>query len=135
MTRGEGVEALVRFGKTLDALGQLLEEPAEAPAYVVDARLLRFAFAVDQFWPALQTLLLEEGVEAPLPKQALRAAIAAGWVDDDALWRRLLADRPQVGQGFRRDIARDLDARIPAYYAALRRAHQLLSHRVVAAHD
>lgn len=129
MSADRNRQTLETLGRALDRLEEAVAEPEQASRLVIDGTIQRFEFAIELFWKALKRLLEAEGVQTATPREALRAAYAAGWLDDEALWLGMLADRNRSSHLYDEAMARALWQRIPRHAAAMRAVHRLLGAR------
>ena len=60
------------------------------------------------------------------PREALRASYRLGWVDDEALWLRMLDDRNRTSHSYNEAVADEIFSRLPEYVAALRALRERL---------
>ena len=63
-----------------------------------------------------------EGVETGTPREALRGAYAAGWIDDETLWLDMLRARNETSHAYNEALARAIRDRVRGYIGAMERA-------------
>lgn len=79
------------YRRALSRLGEGLREPESA--LIRDACIQRFEFCFELAWKSVQQLLREQGQQCSSPKGCLRQAFKQGWIDEEAGWIAMLADR------------------------------------------
>lgn len=84
-----------------------------------DAAIQRFEFTFELGWKALARFARRQGVDAPSPRDSLRAALRLGWIADDALWLDMLEDRNRTSHTYSERTADEIRSRLPGYHAAL----------------
>lgn len=114
--------------RAIRRLAEALAEP-EANRLAVDGTIQRFEFSFELFWKLLSRLLLAQGAEVTLPREALERAYAAGWIDDEGLWLNMLADRNRTSHLYKEELARKVYGRIRTYQPLLKRALSDLARR------
>lgn len=119
---------LANLGRALDRLEEALEVPADAPL-AVDGTIQRFEFAIELTWKSLARALGDEGIATGTPRDAVKEAYGAGWIDDDTHWLAMLKDRNATSHIYDEDTARRIYARIRDYAPILRRAWRTLMER------
>lgn len=117
--------------RRLDDLAQALSRLDEAPAVpesaplAIDGTIQRFEFVFEPCWKAMKALIewSMPSAEANSARAAIKAAFAAGWIDDEAAWLDLFDMRNATSHTYREAVARDVYARIklrtPMIHAAL----------------
>lgn len=91
-----------------------------------DAAIQRFEFTFELAWKAVARLARVEGIEAPSPRQALRAAMRLGWIEDDPAWLAMLDDRNRTSHTYNEATAEAIYSRLPGSLARLRALHARL---------
>lgn len=123
---------LAALGRALDRLDEALAEPESASKLVIDGTIQRFEFAIELCWKAMKRQLGAEGIATATPKETLRRAFQAGWLDDETLWLDMLLDRNRTTHLYDEAMARLIYQRIRDYAPAMRRAGELLNRRAAA---
>ena len=113
MTAATAKRRLEDLARALDRLEEALDVPETAPL-AVDGTIQRFEFAFELYWKAMKALieLNTPSIEANSARAAIKAAIAAGWIDDEAAWLDLLDMRNATSHTYREAVARDVYHRI-----------------------
>lgn len=108
--------------RALDRFGEVLARDAAADPVLIDAAIQRFEFCIELFWRLLQAALLREGITVASPRAALRAAYAQHWLEDEAVWLAMIADRNRTSHTYEEELAKQVLARLPGYLTAMREA-------------
>jgi len=101
----------------LDRLGAALAQPRTE--WTRDAAIQRFEFTFELAWKAAAKFARREGVAAPSPREAFRAAMSLGWIADEPLWLGMLEDRNRTSHTYSERTAEEIYGRLSAYHAAL----------------
>lgn len=106
------------------ALARLEEALAEDPSspLVLDGTIQRFEFVFELAWKALRSVLADLGVETASPRSAIRAAYAAGLIDDEPGWLALLQARNETSHTYDEAQARRVYEAVSAAMPVLRAA-------------
>ncbi len=110
-------------------LGEALAEP-KSNKLAVDGTIQRFEFALELTWKTLKRLLAFEGVEVSTPREAMRSAYGAGWLNDETSWLEMLRDRNLTSHICDEDTAREIYQRIKNNYPNLEAAAQMANDRI-----
>lgn len=105
------------------ALGRPDEVLARDPANdetLGDAAIQRFEFNYELAWRALQRRMERDGMRSASPREAFKAAYAAGLIDDETVWLAMIADRNRTSHIYSSAMARDVIARLASYAAVMR---------------
>lgn len=108
---------LSAFRSALGRLGAALAQPKSE--WTRDAAIQRFEFTFELGWKATARFAAREGVPAPSPREAIRAAFRLGWVADDAAWLDMLDDRNRTSHTYSERTAEEIFARLAGHHAAL----------------
>ena len=119
---GNGIENL---GNALKRLDEALRLPENGPL-VVDGTIQRFEFVIELFWKTLMRLLASEGIQTSTPREAIKAAFRAGWIDDEEAWLAMIADRNATSHIYNETQALHVYRRVRAHAPRLRKAYRLL---------
>lgn len=123
----ENSQLVLKEGKLAKALGRLeevLDDPVDAHKAIIDATIQRFEFTFELFWKWLKLLLENAGVEANFPKQVFKEAYKAKWIDDEALWLKMLNDRNLTSHTYDEELARVIYESIKTYAPLMRRVFE-----------
>lgn len=116
--------AVEKLERALARLEEALAEDPSAPL-VIDGTIQRFEFVFELCWKAMRAVLADQGIETASPRGTIRAAYAAGLIDDEAAWLALLQARDETSHTYDEAQARQVYARIrdslPALTAVARR--------------
>ena len=110
-------------------LGEALAEP-QSNTLAVDGTIQRFEFALELMWKTLKRMLAFEGIEVSTPREAMRAAYGAGWLNDETAWLEMLRDRNLTSHIYDEDTARKIYQRIKNNYPTLQAAAQMAGDRI-----
>ena len=83
---------LANLGRAVAQLEEAIRIPRDRPL-VAEGTVQRFEFVIELFWKTLKRGLEFEGRPTRTPREALREAYAAGWIDDEAIWLDMLQCR------------------------------------------
>ncbi len=114
-------------GRRLAALRKALARLREALAMTGssdiarDAAIQRFEFCAELSWRAVQARARALGRDCRFPKECLRLAFEAGWIDDEAGWLRLWEDRNLTSHTYDERLAEEIHARLPAHLERMER--------------
>ena len=122
-------QSMENLEKALNRLGEALDE-ANDNALMIDGTIQRFEFTVELFWKTLKRSLAAEGIEANSPKETLKQAYAAKWLNDETIWLQMLKDRNETSHVYDEDKAREIYSHIKAYYKLLQTTYQFLVKKV-----
>jgi nucleotidyltransferase substrate binding protein (TIGR01987 family) len=104
------------LGRLDDALKQVETE------WTRDAAIQRFEFTFELAWKATMHLARKYGVESGAsPKQIIKAAFKVGWIEDDALWLKMLEDRNRTSHTYKEQLAKEIYDRLPDYRDAFKK--------------
>ncbi len=115
-------ESLANLERAVTRLEEALQAD-DSNALAVDGTIQRFEFALELLWKTLKRALAFEGVsDVGSPRAALKAAFAAGWLEDEELWLGMLADRNRTSHVYDERMARNIYDNIRRYAPAMRKA-------------
>ena len=80
-------ERIADFCKGVYQLERAIAQPVNE--FTRDATIQRFEFCYELAWKLLKTRLQQEGIEALTPRQALREALQAEWLDNGNIWSEI----------------------------------------------
>lgn len=106
--------------RALDRLDHVLARDLVADPGLVDSVIQRFEFCIELCWRMLKAALRLEEVEATSPRATLREAYKMSWIDDEAMWLKMLDDRNLTPHTYKEEVALDVLSRIPGYRDAMR---------------
>jgi len=73
--------------------------------------------------------LVESGIDASTPRDVLRQAFLAGWIDDELGTLRMLEARNLTSHTYDEDLARGIYAEIPAFCALMLQTSALVTRK------
>ena len=111
------------LAQALDRLDEAIGVPETAPL-AIDGTIQRFEFVFELCWKAMKALieLNTPSLEANSARAVIKAAFAAGWIDDEADWLDLLEIRNATSHTYREATARDVYQRIRLRTPMIRKA-------------
>jgi nucleotidyltransferase substrate binding protein (TIGR01987 family) len=123
MNAATATRRLDDLGKALDRLDEALTVPDTAPL-AIDGTIQRFEFVFELCWKAMKALieLNAPSMDASSARSAIKAAYAAGWIDDEAGWLDLLDMRNATSHTYRESVAQDIYRRIRLRVPMIRKA-------------
>ena len=113
----EGIDLMTKFNEkyakycmAVDRLDESIAAYETMPSGIIrDGIIQRFEFCTELAWKTVREYLLEEGVEfRNTPKAVMREAYAAGLLDEDALWSKLLTDRNLTSHTYNESTAQEI---------------------------
>lgn len=113
------------LSRAVDRLREALAEPESNPL-AIDGTIQRFEFTIELFWKTMKRLLARDGVVTATPREALRRAYQAGWIDDEAAWLAMMQDRNRTSHAYREALARAIYDDIRLTFAEMERALKAL---------
>jgi len=102
------------FSNALDRLKEAVES-AETELEI-DGVIQRFEFTFEQAWKVLKAFLEDEGIECKSPKGCLKEAYAVGFIDDEKVWLKMLADRNNSSHIYSFEVSREIFENLKALY-------------------
>jgi nucleotidyltransferase substrate binding protein (TIGR01987 family) len=123
MNAATAIRRLDDLDQALTRLGEALTVPETAPL-AVDGTIQRFEFVFELCWKAMKALieLNTPSVSASSARAAIKAAFAAGWIDDETAWLDLIDMRNATSHTYREAMARDVYRRIQLRAPMIRNA-------------
>ncbi len=86
-------QRLADFERAFQRLEEALrEDPAKSSA-ILDGTIQRFEFTFELAWKLMKDFLQYNGVEAGSPRETIKAAYAASYIEDGEGWIQMLEDR------------------------------------------
>lgn len=122
------VRSLTNYRNALARLREALAIEDRSPI-VMDGTLQRFEFTFELAWKTMKRFLEAEGAQPGTPRDVLRRASEAGWIDDEAVWLQMLKDRNTASHVYSQQQAAEIVARLPAAADQLSALVQVLERR------
>jgi nucleotidyltransferase substrate binding protein (TIGR01987 family) len=123
--------SLGQLERALDRLREALAQPATNPL-AIDGTIQRFEFTIELFWKVMKRLLSREGVDARTPRETLRGAYAAGWLQDEIAWLDMLRARNDTSHAYDEALARRICDDVRRYFPEMAQTCQTLRERAAA---
>ena len=120
--------SLEQLESALQKLAEALAVPRDAPL-AVDGTIQRFEFTIELYWKVLKRLLEAEGIQAATPREALRRAFQAGWIDDEEAWLEMLQNRNLASHTYNEALAGQVYDAIRRDFAVLEAGVEGLARR------
>ena len=119
---------LANLQRALARLQEALAISSDAPL-AIDGTIQRYEFAIELTWKSIKRVLMDEGIETATPREAIKAAFKARWIDDEMLWLAMLKDRNATSHIYDEETARKIYGRIGNYFPTMQRALETLRAR------
>ena len=117
MTTDEYAGSVQTLRNAMVRLADALRQPKTE--WTRDTSIQRFEFTFELVWKTTMRFARREGLECASPRQAWRAALQLGWIEDDAVWLDMLDDRNGTSHTYNEHTAEAIYARLRTYYQAL----------------
>lgn len=85
-------DSLENLRKATDKLESALKIPVEREL-VMEGTIQRFEVTVELVWKTLKRALKYEGIHPKTPRETMKKAFSAGWLNDEIVWQDLLDKR------------------------------------------
>lgn len=121
-------QSIENLGNALVRLEEALAESGEN-ALLVDATIQRFEFVIELCWKTLKRALAEDGIQANTPKETLKKAFTAKWVDDETAWLQMLNDRNRTSHVYDENTALEIFHHIQQNIGVLKSLYRFLQDR------
>ena len=125
MSAAKNNQSLQNLGRALTRLEEALQEPESAPL-VVDGTIQRFEFVIELFWKTYKRLLADNGMATATPREAIKKAYQAGWIDDETTWLEMLEDRNATSHIYSEQQALRIYYRIKTHLPVMRKTFETL---------
>lgn len=120
--------SLEQLESALQKLAEALAVPRDAPL-AIDGTIQRFEFTIELYWKVLKRLLEAEGIQAATPREALRRAFQAGWINDEEAWLEMLQNRNLTSHTYNEALAGQVYDAIRRDFAVLEAGVEGLARR------
>lgn len=115
------------LGRVVDRFKEVMQHPdLEKNTYMRDAAIQRFEFTIELFWKVLKKVLQYEKVEATTPRDVLNKAFQYKFIDDEAMWLRMLDDRNNTSHVYKEEDAERIFKHIKSYLPVFEVSYQKL---------
>ena len=108
-------DSLSKLEAALDRLKEALSEDSSNPLFI-DGTVQRFEFVFELTWKTLKRALEAEGFICRTPRETLKTAYQAGWINNEALWIQMLDDRNMSSHTYDEPMASQIHDNIKNYY-------------------
>lgn len=117
--------------RALSRLNEALEQSDNMDDTVyIDGTIHRFEFCFELFSKTLRRALLELGLDTKTPRDAIKMAYQARFIDNEKLWLQMLRDRNETSHIYDKDTAREMFKRISSYYDEMIRVSGVINHEL-----
>ncbi|MEK6731720.1 MAG: HI0074 family nucleotidyltransferase substrate-binding subunit [Pseudomonadota bacterium] len=123
MSDGKITQSLVNLENALSRLREALQEPHHN-ALIIDGTIQRFEFVLELYWKTLKRLLANEGIEANTPKETLKKAYAAKWIDNETAWLQMLNDRKATSHIYDEETAQRIYKNVQIHFSELEKTFE-----------
>jgi nucleotidyltransferase substrate binding protein (TIGR01987 family) len=113
------------FGRALGRLDAMMKAPAAYEGHV-DAVIQRFEFCYELCWKSIRAVLKFQAVEINLPRPVFQKAFREGWIDDEAVFIKMMEDRNFTSHTYNAKAIEVIATRVPDYYRVMSQAHKKL---------
>jgi len=115
--------------RALERLEETLHEDLNN-SLIVDGTIQRFQFTIELYWKTLKRVLLSEGIEAITPKETLKEAFQAGWLENEEAWLQMLKDRNLTSHTYDEKVAILIVHNIKGYFPEMMATFSRLNSKV-----
>lgn len=122
-------QSMQNLGKALTRLQEALAE-SDINTLIIDGTIQRFEFTFELFWKTLKRFLALEGMETNTPKEALKKAYAARWLDSETIWLQMLEDRNSTSHVYDEKKAQEIYQHVRQYFPELQRVYEMLQQKL-----
>lgn len=113
------LELIQSYRRAVERLGEALDAVA-SDDFAADAAIQRFEFTFELAWKCLKRALAAEGIERETPRSVLRESFRVGWIEDEASWMAMIADRNLTSHVYSESRAREVLERVAEYRQTLK---------------
>lgn len=114
-----------KLGKAISRL-QVVSSWPESHDGRVEASIQCLEFVVELYWKLLKHILANKDVIANTPRDAFKEAFAAGFIDDEDIWVKMLKDRNLSSHTYNEILANEILGRIPTYMPVITKTFERL---------
>ncbi|WP_416147299.1 HI0074 family nucleotidyltransferase substrate-binding subunit [Salipaludibacillus sp. HK11] len=101
----------------------------------MDGTIHRFEFTIELYWKTLKRVLLSEGIEANTPKEILKGAFQAGWLENEEAWLQMLKDKNLTSHTYVEESALLIVHNIKDYFPEMKATFYKINSRVNGSDD
>lgn len=118
-------QSLDNLGRALQRLREALEETKEN-SLIIDGTIQRFEFVFEMFWKTFKRLLILEGIQTSTPRESLKKAYEARWLQDEMTWLQMLKNRNDTSHVYIEELALQIYKDIHAHFPEMERTYSFL---------
>lgn len=119
---------MVNLDNAMKRLEEALEEDP-SNSLIVDGTIQRFEFTIELYWKTLKRLLLIEGIETKTPRETLKEAYQAGWLNREEDWLQMLRDRNATSHTYDEAAAREIVEHIHQYFPEMKKVFTFIKEK------
>lgn len=120
--------SIVNLDNAMKRLEEALEEDP-SNSLIVDGTIQRFEFTIELYWKTLKRLLLIEGIETKTPRETLKEAYQAGWLNREEDWLQMLRDRNATSHTYDEAAAREIVEHIHQYFPEMKKVFTFIKEK------
>lgn len=114
-----------KLGKALVRLREVAAWP-ETHDGRVEATIQCFEFVIELYWKLLKHMLRFKELVVTTPRDVFRDSFAAGWINEEEIWVKMLRDRNLTSHTYNEALAAEILGRIPLYLPVLLTSYDYL---------
>lgn len=122
-------QSLLNLNKALSRLEEAVERQGP-DRLIIDGTIQRFEFTIEIYWKVFKRFLELEGIETKTPREALKGAFKAAWLENDDVWLKMLQDRNQTSHMYDEAQADEIYENIKRYVPEMRLTFAVLQQRL-----
>lgn len=92
----------------------------------IDGTIQRFEFVIEMYWKVFKRLLEDEGINASTPRESIKKAYGANWIDNETAWLQMLKDRNDTLHIYNEDKAKQIYNNIKENFSELVNTYEFL---------
>lgn len=119
---------MVNLDNAMKRLEEALDEDP-SNSLIVDGTIQRFEFTIELYWKTLKRLLLIEGIETKTPRETLKEAYQAGWLNREEDWLQMLRDRNATCHTYDEAAAREIVEHIHQYFPEMKKVFTFIKEK------
>ena len=121
-------QSIENLERALLRLGEALAVPLDNPL-AVDGTIQRLEFALELTWKTLRRLLELKGRMVTLPRDTLKEAYTAGWLDNEDRWLEMLRNRNETSHIYDEEMAKRIYDSIKTNFPEMQKAFHVIVER------
>lgn len=134
MTTPKLQQSMVNLKNALDRLEEAVKIQT-TNQLLIDGTIQRFEFTIELFWKTLKRLLMEEGIQVSTPREVLKEAFKAKWINEEQIWLKMLKDRNSTSHVYDEKLAERIYKNISEYLPVLLKTYSFLEAKINSEED